>query len=218
MVAGIVFGLAAAMKPQSVLLASLVFIRLRDWRPAAGAAVSFAGLCLLSLVFGPRLWPAWLATLGAHPQMVSHYHLEIIGATPRMAAMGLHLQQPAIGIFQFVGVVAGVTVVWLGFGSADKLLRLQCFATGCLLASPYAMRYEVAAITPVLATAILTAKPRSILVALPAYAFDAVSVVASLVVSSATCLIDRPSGRPAAIDPEVDGTVRGRPPSHAEPA
>jgi hypothetical protein len=189
-VAGILFGITAAFKPQSVLMAPLVFMRLRDWRAAAGAAIGFGSLCLASLIFGAQLWPSWLVTVSEHPMMVSHYHLEIIGATPRMAAMGLHLRDPAVATFEVIGVIAAICIVWAGFGSQDKLLRLQCFATGCLLASPYAMRYEVAMLAPVLATAIMRAEPRSILVALPAFAFDAVSVVASLLVSSVTHLID----------------------------
>jgi hypothetical protein len=192
-IAGFIFGLAAGFKPQSVLLAPLVFIRLRDWRAAVAAIIGLGFLCVLSLLFGTELWPSWLATVRAQPHMVSHYHLEIIGATPRMAAMGLHLDQPMIAVFQLVGVVAGIAVVWAGFGSSDNLMRVQCFAAGCLLASPYAMRYEVAMLAPVLATAIMTAQPRSILIALPAFAFDAVSVVASLIVSSVTSIFD-PSG------------------------
>jgi len=193
--AGVLFGLAAGFKPQSVLLAPLVFIRLRDWRPAIGAAASFGGLCLASLLLGAGLWRSWLETLGAHPQMVRHYRLEILGATPRMAAMGLHLNPSAVGMFQLLGIVAGIAILWAGFSSTDKLLRVQSFVIGCLLASPYAMRYELAALAPVLAAAIMTAAPRSILVALPAFAFDAVSVTASMIVSSATSLFENRQSR-----------------------
>ena len=193
--AGILFGVVAALKPQSVLLAPLVFIRVRDWRPAIGAAASFGGLCLVSLLFGAGLWRSWFETLSSHPQMVSFYHLEIIGATPRMAGMGLHLDQSAITAAQYVGIIAGMAILWFGFGSSDKLLRVQCFVIGCLLASPYAMRYEVAVLAPVLATAILKAEPRSILVSLPAYAFNAPAVVASFVVSSVTSLVDQRQSR-----------------------
>jgi hypothetical protein len=201
--AGIFFGLAAAFKPQSALLAPLVFIRLRDLRLAIGAAGSFGSLCLASLIFGADLWPSWIASLGAHPQMVSHYHLEIIGATPRMAAIGLHLQPLAVAICQLLGVIAGASILWVGFGSKNPLVRVQCFAIGCLLASPYAMRYDVAMLAPVLATAIIKAEPRSILVALPTYAFDAVSAVASMIVSAVTSLIDH--GRSIA---SASGTAR----------
>lgn len=200
--AGILFGLAAGLKPQSVLLAPLVFIRVREWRVAVGAAASFGGLCLLSLLFGAGLWRSWIETLGSHPQMVSHYHLEILGATPRMAAMGLHLDPNVIAASQLLGIAAGIAILWVGFGSSDKLLRVQSFVIGCLLASPYAMRYELAALTPVLAAAILTAAPRSILVALPAYAFDAVSIVASFVVSWVTSMMDHQ--RSKRLGPRVD--------------
>lgn len=186
---GILFGIAAGFKPQSVLLAPVVFLRVREWRLILGAAASFGTLCLLSLVFGASLWSSWLASLSSHPLIVSHYHLEIIGATPRMAAMGLQLNQRAIDIAQVLGVIAGLAVLWIGFGSQDTLLRVQSFVVACLLASPYAMRYEVAMLAPVLATAILTAEPRSILVSLPAYAFNAPAVVASAIVSSTTSLL-----------------------------
>jgi hypothetical protein len=127
--------------------------------------------------------------------MVSHYHLEILGATPRMAAMGLHLDPTVVAVFQLLGIAAGTAILWVGFGSTDKLLRVQSFVIGCLLASPYAMRYELAALAPVLAVAIVTAAPRSILVALPAFAFDAVSVIASMIVSSATSLFENRQSR-----------------------
>ena len=206
-VAGILFGLVAAFKPQSVLLAPLVFIRLRDWRLVIGAAASFVGLCLASLIFGSGLWPSWLATVGAHPQMVSHYHLEIIGATPRMAAIGLHLPPLTVAICQLLGVIAGASILWVGFGSTHVPIRVQCFAIGCLLASPYAMRYEIAMLAPVLATAMIKAEPRSILVALPAYAFDAVSVVASMMASAVTSLIDQHLGSRTAANSDGDGTA-----------
>ena len=206
-VAGMLFGLVAAFKPQSVLLAPLVFVRLRDWRCVVGAAGAFGCLCLASMVLGAGLWPSWIATVAAHPQMVSHYHLEIIGATPRMAAIGLHLHQPAVAIFQALGVIAGVAILWVGFGSKNTLVRVQCFAVGCLLASPYGMRYEVAMLAPVMATAIIAAEPRSIIVALPTYAFDAVSVVASMIVSSVTSLIDQHLASRTTLDPRADGTL-----------
>lgn len=208
-VAGVLFGLVAGVKPQSVLLGPLVFVRLRDWRCAGGAAVSFVCLCVASLIFGAGLWPSWIATLGTHPQMVSHYHLEIIGATPRMAAIGLHLGARAIAVFQLLGIFAGISILWVGFGSPNALVRLQCFAIGCLLASPYAMRYELAMLAPVLATAMIKAEPRSILVALPTYAFDAVSVAASIIVSSVTSLIDQHLGSRTGVNHEGDGTVPG---------
>jgi hypothetical protein len=216
-VAGVLFGLVAGVKPQSVLLAPLVFVRLGDWRCAGGAAVSFVSLCVASLIFGAGLWPSWIATLGTHPQMVSHYHLEIIGATPRMAAIGLHLDARAIAVFQLLGIVAGISILWVGFGSPNALVRLQCFAIGCLLASPYAMRYELAMLAPVLATAMIKAEPRSILVALPAYAFDAVSVVGSMIVSSVTSLVDQHLGSRTAANSEGAGTVPHMLDSRASP-
>jgi hypothetical protein len=188
-IAGLLFGLVAAFKPQTVLLAPLVFVRLRAWQCALGAAASFGILCVASLALGAALWPQWLATLASLPQVLSYYHLEIIGATPRMAAIGLRLSQPAVTSFQLVGVLAGVAIVWQGFRSSSTLVRVQCFTIGCLLASPYAMRYEIAMLAPVLATAIIEAEPRSILVALPTYAFDAVSAVAGVIVSSVTALM-----------------------------
>lgn len=199
--AGLLFGLVAAFKPQTVLLAPVVFLRLREWRAALGATVSLCGLSVASLVFGTTVWPDWVATLRSHAQIVSYYHLEIIGATPRMAAIGLHLPQPAVSAFQLLGIIAGISIVWRGFRSSETLVRLECFTIGCFMASPYAMRYEIATLAPVLATAIIEAEPRSILIALPTYAFDAVSAVASFIVSAAATLIDWASlvrKRPAA--------------------
>lgn len=216
-IAGMLFGVVAAFKPQSVLLAPLVFVRLRDWRCVVGAAGTFGWLCLASLIFGAGLWPSWIASVRDHPQIVSHYHLEIIGATPRMAAIGLHLHQPLVAIFQLLGVIAGVAILWAGFGSKNTLVRVQCFAVGCLLASPYGMRYEVAMLAPVLATAIVAAEPRSIIVSLPTYAFDAVSVVASMIVSSVTSLIDEHLASRTALDRQGGETLRRTSGSPASP-
>lgn len=189
-IAGLLLAVAAALKPQAVLLAPMVLVRVRDWRLTIGAIAGFAGLCLLSLIFGGRLWELWFRALGTFPEMVTHYHLEILGATPRMAALALQLGERAVIVAQLVGIAAGAAIVWVGFGSSDKLLRLQCFVIGCLLAAPYAMRYEVATLAPVLATAIMTALPRSIIVALPAFSFNAVAIVASLVASAGTSLAE----------------------------
>ena len=190
-VAGLLFGLVAAFKPQTVLLAPIVFVRLRDWRCAIGAAAAFGGLSAASLVLGAALWPSWLTSVWSLPKILSFYHLEIIGATPRMAAIGLHLQHSMVLTIQIAGVLLGVAIVWFGFRSTDALVRVQYFTIGCLLASPYGMRYEIAMLAPVLATAMITAEPRSILIALPAYAFDAASSVGSLSVSAATSIYEQ---------------------------
>jgi hypothetical protein len=195
-IAGVMFGVAAALKPQSVFLVPLVFLRIRAFHSAIAAACTLGGLSVASLMLGPGLWRSWLQTMETLPIAIAGYHLDILGATPRMAATALGWTGAEVAIIQVTGVVAGAGIVWAGFGSRDLLLRVQSLAVGCLLASPYAMRYDIAMMAPVLATAIITAAPRDILVALPVFAMNAVAIIPAIIISGVTSLFERSSVQP----------------------
>jgi len=147
--AGVLFGLAATIKPQAVSLVPLALIVGRQWT-ALGAAV-VTGLLVggLSYASGPQLWWDWLETLRVFPAIVEAMDLSrrSLGATGIAPALGLDgwmAQAATIGGF---GLGLAVTaLVW--WRSADMRLRAAALLAGSLLVSPYAMGYDASALAP----------------------------------------------------------------------
>ena len=62
--AGVMFGIAACIKPQVGVLVPLVLLASGQWRAMACAAATALLLCLAAtLVYGPGVWPDWLGSL-----------------------------------------------------------------------------------------------------------------------------------------------------------
>lgn len=174
LVAGFLIGIAVAIKPQSALLAPVAFAAGRHWSAFAGAAIGLGGSVVLALPFGPSLWADWLASLAEFGEIVRGYGIEYDGATPRMAAQFLGLQPLP---FQAVGIAAGAWMVWRGFRQDEIDTRIVTFVCGGLLAAPYAIRYELAAMAPVAASALLSASWRGLLVGSPLLAVNVLAAV-----------------------------------------
>lgn len=180
--AGVLVGLAGAIKPQVALLAPVAFISGRHWRALAGAAAGLVASVLASLPFG--LWDDWLSVIRAFPSIIEQYKLFVLGATPAMAARTLGVP---IAPIQIAGIVAGVWIVWMGFRRDDLQFRLISLVCGTLLASPYAMRYELAILSPVFAAALLSRRP---LVAAPAFMMHSVTIVPATLVSAISSAVE----------------------------
>ncbi len=145
-VAGVLFGLAATVKPHVILLAPLALVAAREWR-ALGAALlagAVVGLACLALQ-GPQLWLDWIEATRSFPALVEAEGLADSGVTPSSI--------PAPGWAQPVvlamGVALGVVTVWVAFArSTDRTIRLMGLVVGCLLASPYGRKYDLVALQP----------------------------------------------------------------------
>ncbi len=123
--AGALFGLAAAIKPQAMLLAPLVLWG--EWRALRWAAITGLSLALASLAFGPGLWFAWLAALrdfGA-----------VAPATDRINPSAL---TPLLAL----------PLAALGLWIAWKWRDLTGLVAGGLCLTPYAHQYDLAPLAP----------------------------------------------------------------------
>ncbi len=144
-VAGILFGLLV-YKPQLGLLIPIALAAAGLWRAILAAACTVIAILGLSLIlFGPAMWPAWLATT----QAVSHYtpadraHLDRLMPTISAAARRLGAPADLATVLQILAALAVAAVVWRcwrrdGSVSADATLPVATF-----LATPYAFGYDM---------------------------------------------------------------------------
>jgi hypothetical protein len=182
--AGVLFGIAAAIKPQFAILAPIAIIAGRHWRAIPGGALGLGVMILASMPFGAFLWKDWASVLGEHPGIVSRYGLDLLGASPMMLlrVLGLSLY---LHLF-FVAFAA--FLVWRAFGTDDQKLKVLVFLAATLLASPYSIRYELAMLSPSLVEALLTGTARGLLVALPLYCLNVFTIVPALLISTTGAL------------------------------
>jgi hypothetical protein len=181
--AGILLGLAAAIKPHSVLLAPVALVSGGHRKAFVVAAVTLAIVCLASLMLGVEAWRAWLSALRAFPSMMEWHALYRLGATPSMAGRSLGLDPWIVSVLYTASIAAGAGAVWMAFKSDDLTVRLLTLVIGSLFASPYGMRYDLAMIAPVLTMGLLSGRLRGLLVSLPLFALYSVTILPALLVS-----------------------------------
>jgi hypothetical protein len=146
--AGVLLGVAAMIKPQSLVLLPLGLLASGSWRTIfAAGATGVASFALSSLIWGPGLWLEWLGAIGrfqsevipAHPglredQITVHAFLELMGLS---------------GALAYLLIPAALGLVWVTFrGTQDPLLRATSALGGSLLIAPYAMHYDAALLAP----------------------------------------------------------------------
>jgi hypothetical protein len=179
MLAGLLFGIAAAIKPQFAILVPVALLAGRHWTAVIGAVAGFAAMLILSLPFGVFLWPEWLTMISKHPAIVSGYGLDVLGATPMLAlkvlGVPLYLDVPF--------VILAVWLAWLAFRGSDVKKQVLVLLTATLIASPYAIRYELAMLSPSLIDALLAGTARGLLIALPLYCLNVLAIVPALIAS-----------------------------------
>jgi uncharacterized membrane protein len=185
-VAGLLFGIAAAIKPQFAILVPVAILAGRHWRAIGGGVAGFGAMLLLSLPFGPWLWADWAHMIGTHPGIVSGYGLDVLGASPMLALKVLHL--PLYLHALFVGLA--VWLVWRTFSGGEVRKQVLVLLAGTLLATPYAIRYEVGMLAPSLVDALLAGTARGLLVALPLYCLNVLTIVPALIATIIATVFD----------------------------
>jgi hypothetical protein len=187
LVAGLLFGVTAAIKPQFAILVPIALLAGRHWLALAGSAAGVTAMLLLSLPFGPFLWLDWTHVIGELPGIVSAYGLDRLGVSPMMALklLGLPLYLHAI----FVGLA--IWLVWRAFRTDDAGLQALILLSATLLATPYAIRYELAMVAPSLIDALLTGTARGLLIALPLYCLNVFTIVPALFISTVAAITRR---------------------------
>lgn len=146
--AGVLFGLAAALKPQAAVLLPVALVAARQWRSiAAAAATGLALFAISSAVWGAHIWLDWLAAL-------ARFKHEVLPQTPGLRAdeitvyAGLELLGLPGAIAYLLAPVA-LWLVWTVFRrNAGPLASSAALFGGTLLISPYAMNYDSALLAP----------------------------------------------------------------------
>jgi hypothetical protein len=148
-------------------------------------------MILLSLPFGPFLWRDWIHVIGEHPSIVSGYGLDILGASPMLALKVLGLPRALHVLF----VAFAIALVWRAFRGDKEKEQVLFLLAGTLLASPYAIRYELAMLAPSLVDGLLSGTATGLLIALPLYCLNVLTIVPALVVSTVATLFARTEER-----------------------
>lgn len=163
-VTGVLLGIAAAIKPQLLVLFPLALALEGRWRALAAAFAAGGLVCLASLAtFGLGAWMDWFAALPKFARLVADDESLLVNViTPVGALVRLGAEGPALAAAEAACVLAGAAIVWWSFTRPSTPgQRLVALIGSGLLITPYAMSYELAVIAPaVVALAVPTADRR----------------------------------------------------------
>jgi hypothetical protein len=157
--AGVLFGLAGAIKPQALVLAPIALLALRQWRTLGAAALAAALAVLVSgLVFGVHAWEGWLAAVPRFQRMVMASPGLTRGmVTPTVLGAWLGLGPDALTMWRLAFGLGAVVICWGVFASTeDPARRIAALLGGGLFITPYAMHYDAALLAPVAALMLST--------------------------------------------------------------
>ena len=147
--AGILIGIAAAIKPQFLLFAPLALMADRQHRALGASICAGSAVILLSLAFGPERWVEWLAALSRFRDTVSGLDILHRNVTPTGILWFLGVTGPIQLVANLAFALAGAWMVWRVFrASTDVPTRLVALVGGALFAAPYAMNYDLVLLVP----------------------------------------------------------------------
>lgn len=149
--AGVLFGLAGALKPQALVLLPLALLATREWRALLAAAATVGAAVLLSaLLFGVSAWFEWTSALPRFQRMVmAAQALQRGMITPTALGHTLKLDPGALDVWRLVFGVGAAVMVWMVFRrSTDPARRIAALLGGGLFVTPYAMHYDAALLAP----------------------------------------------------------------------
>lgn len=148
--AGVLFGIAAAVKPQLMLLVPIALLAEGRWRTLATAGLTGGALVAASaIVWGVQPWFAWISALQRFQGVIFNDPRLVEAAITPYAALQT---QGWNGAWAFLLAPLVLGFVWSTFRrSADVADRSIAVLAGGLLISPYAMNYEAALLAPAVA-------------------------------------------------------------------
>jgi hypothetical protein len=155
--AGVLFAVAALIKPPTVVLVPLALIAAREWRALAACLIAGAAGGLASLAFeGIDTWMRWFGALHEFSRFLATSTVIEKGVSPATIMRLAGVSGSAALAFQIVCGLLGVVLAWSAFRRTDDpLVQLAALTTGCLLVTPYAMTQEMAPMLPFVAAALL---------------------------------------------------------------
>ena len=158
--AGVLFGIAATIKPQIVVLAPLALIAGRYYTALIASVVTGAAIGVLSIaVFGVSPWVEWIRALLRFLDIVREIGIFYRGASPGSLLLVLGIEGTAGQIARIVFALVGIAACWKVFrASASLPHRLAGMVGGGILTLPYANGYDLTALAPAAAYFILVEK------------------------------------------------------------
>ena len=145
--AGVLFGIAAAIKPQFAVLLPVALLAEGRWRTILAAGLTGLALCLAAtLLWGPQIWLDWLAALQRFNALIFNDRaLTRTAITPYAALVSTGHK----GAWAFLLAPFAAALVWFGFRRTGDLADRGLLLFGAtVLVTPYAMNYELALFAP----------------------------------------------------------------------
>jgi hypothetical protein len=154
LLAGLALGLLA-YKPQYGLLIPLVLAATGRWRAFAAAAATVTALGLVALAaFGPEVWRAFLASTELSRGVIleqgdpGFHKMQSLFAALRQWGAPIGVAHAAQGLW--IAFVAFATLrLWRSPAAFE--VKAAVLILGCVVATPYSMDYDLAAVLPALA-------------------------------------------------------------------
>lgn len=147
--AGILLGIAAALKPQLLVFAPLALLACRQYRALGASFCAGGGMILLSLLLGPERWVEWVGAVARFKDTVASLDILYRNVTPTGILWFLGVTGPAQWIANLAFAAAGGWIVWRVFRRSDDVpTRLVALVGGALFAAPYAMNYDLVLLVP----------------------------------------------------------------------
>ena len=140
LLAGSMLGIAATIKPQTIVMVPVALLAIREWRVIASATATATAISIIAtIIFGFNIWFDWLGKL---PQVL-HF------AKVNLNQVSLwFLTSRSFAIWFLLALVA-CFIVWTTFRATDRAdQRLVAVVGGAWLVSPYVPVYELAMIAP----------------------------------------------------------------------
>ena len=157
---GIALAVVASIKPQLVLMAPLLLLFRKDLQTFIIAAASFGTIIVIALIaFGFQPWADWLNSLPHFRNVLTSDGVIRAAASPAGFAEKTG-QEPLP--FLMIGILFGV---WLVYRCRDlgPVETTAAVGTASIFATPYALTYDLAAISPFLAASVMRGRITSAL-------------------------------------------------------
>lgn len=158
--AGVLWAVAACLKPSLMVLAPVALIAGGHWRGLAWAVGTGMAILATSLIAqGGAMWTGWLTAMQGFPAIV-----EGLGITGRGVSIGALIHwldvpaTPALALRILAAIVATACCWRLFARPAPWAARLTALIGGALMITPYAMAYDVAVLIPAAAALMLADK------------------------------------------------------------
>jgi hypothetical protein len=139
--AGVMLGIAATIKPQTMIMMPVAVLAIREWRVIASATATAIAISITATVmFGFNIWFDWV---GVFPR--------VFADRPMMDQAQISLWPVTSRSFAILLLMASIAcvIVWMTFRATDRAdHRLVAVVGGAWLVSPYIPVYELTMIAP----------------------------------------------------------------------